>query len=116
MISRREMIISGTGLVSSIAAVNTVLASGTSGPVIQDVALVEYGPIKTDLGTSKRKKIKLVNPPFVHAHRQRKTEPSQVVAFEMNIIEKEIEIDDDGTKVHVMTYDGSVPGPLNGCS
>ena len=112
MISRRDMMIRGTGLVSGIVAANSAWAKDKSGPVIQDVAPVEYGPIKTDLGTSNRKKIKLVNPPFVHAHRQRKTEPPQVVAFEMDIIEKEIEIDDDGTKVHAMTYGGSVPGPL----
>lgn len=67
---------------------------------------------KVDLSKFERKKIKLVKPPFVHAHDQvAKSKPS-VIEFEMTIIEKEMEVDDEGTMLQAMTFDGSVPGPL----
>jgi len=59
-----------------------------------------------------RREVALVAPPFVHPHEQATSRGPEVVAFKMTIIEKEQVIDDDGTKIHVFTYDGSIPGPL----
>lgn len=112
MFTRRDMIIGGTGLASGVAAAKTALAQYGTGPVIEDVRPVETGRIGTALGAGTRSNVKLVDPPFVHAHRQRETEAPQIVAFEMDVVEKEIEIDDDGTRVHAMTFNGTVPGPL----
>ncbi|MDF1777397.1 MAG: copper-containing nitrite reductase [Rhizobiaceae bacterium] len=67
---------------------------------------------KVDLANMPRRKVELVAPPFVHAHEQVSTQPPSVVEFEMTIIEKEVEVDDDGTMMQGMTFDGSIPGPL----
>ncbi len=67
---------------------------------------------KVDLSSLPRKKIKLVAPPFVHEHDQIAKDPPSIVEFEMLIIEKEHEIDEDGTMLQGMTFDGSIPGPL----
>jgi nitrite reductase (NO-forming) len=65
-----------------------------------------------DLSKLERKPIKLVAPPFVHEHEQATNEPPKIIEFTMTIMEKVHSVDQDGTKIHAMTYDGSVPGPL----
>lgn len=65
-----------------------------------------------DLGTLPRKKVTLVAPPFVHDHEQIATQGPTVVEFTLTIEEKELVIDDYGTTIHAMTYNGSCPGPL----
>ncbi len=59
-----------------------------------------------------RQKVELVNPPFVHAHSQAAEGGPKVVEFTMVIEEKKIVIDDAGTEVHAMAFNGTVPGPL----
>jgi nitrite reductase (NO-forming) len=59
-----------------------------------------------------RRKVKLVPPPFAHDHEQATTKEPGIIEFEMTIIEKEIEIDGDGTMMQGMTFEGSIPGPL----
>lgn len=59
-----------------------------------------------------RQKVDLVAPPFVHPHEQATNEGPKVMQFTMTIEEKPIEIDDDGTTLQAMTYNGTVPGPL----
>jgi nitrite reductase (NO-forming) len=65
-----------------------------------------------DLGSMPRRKVELVAPPFVHEHEPVATRPPEIVEFEMIIIEKEMEIDDEGTMLQGMTFNGSIPGPL----
>ncbi|MEQ1900247.1 MAG: copper-containing nitrite reductase [Devosia sp.] len=65
-----------------------------------------------DLSTLPRQKVELVAPPFVHAHDQIAKGGPKVVEFTLIIEEKQLVIDDYGTTVHAMTYNGSVPGPL----
>lgn len=55
---------------------------------------------------------KLLAPPMVMQHNQVAVGEAKLVKFEMTIIEKLIEIDEDGTKVWAMTYEGTVPGPM----
>lgn len=59
-----------------------------------------------------RRKVKLVQAPFVHAHEQVATEGPAVVEFTMTVQEKPVVIDEDGTQFQAMTYDGHIPGPL----
>ena len=59
-----------------------------------------------------RQKVELVAPPFVHAHEQATKAGPKIVEFKMTIREKEVVIDDAGTKFHAMTFDGSMPGPM----
>jgi nitrite reductase (NO-forming) len=59
-----------------------------------------------------RQKVELVAPPFVHAHEQATKQAPKIVEFRMEIVEKEIVIDEQGTKFQAMTFEGSMPGPM----
>src|SRR5690606_11354396 len=59
-----------------------------------------------------REKVTLVAPPYVHAHEQVATGGPKVVEFVMTIDEKPVEIDDEGTILQAMTFNGSIPGPM----
>src|SRR5262245_58553595 len=59
-----------------------------------------------------RQKIELVAPPFVHPHEQATPQPPKIVEFTLVAEEKEVVIDDAGTKLQAMTFNGSIPGPL----
>lgn len=59
-----------------------------------------------------REQVTLVAPPFVHAHQQATKEGPKVVEFTMTIEEKPVVIDDEGTVLQGMTFDGSIPGPM----
>ena len=65
-----------------------------------------------DLSQLVHEKVELVAPPFVHAHEQVATGGPKVIEFTMTIEEKELVIDDYGTTVQAMTFNGSVPGPI----
>ena len=70
---------------------------------------------KVDLSSLPRVKQKLVAPPFAPEHEQVATGGPKIIEVEMTIIEKQVEIDEAGTKVWVFAYEGSVPGPLIVC-
>lgn len=59
-----------------------------------------------------REKVELVAPPFVHAHEQATKAGPKIVEFKLTVQEKEVVIDDAGTKFWSMTYNGSMPGPM----
>jgi nitrite reductase (NO-forming) len=59
-----------------------------------------------------REQVELVAPPFVHPHEQATEQKPKIVAFRMDAQEKEIVIDDQGTKLQAMTFNGSIPGPM----
>jgi nitrite reductase (NO-forming) len=59
-----------------------------------------------------RQKIELAVPPFVHPHEQATKQAPKIIEFRMEIEEKEIVIDEQGTKFQAMTFNGSMPGPL----
>ena len=59
-----------------------------------------------------RQKIELVAPPFVHPHEQATRQAPKIVEFRMEIVEKEVVIDEQGTKFQAMTFNGSMPGPM----
>jgi nitrite reductase (NO-forming) len=72
---------------------------------------VATGPAP-DLSMLPRRKVDLVAPPFVHEHRQVAEGGPEVLEFTLTIEEKPLVIDEYGTTVHAMTFNGSVPGPL----
>ncbi len=59
-----------------------------------------------------REKGTLVAPPFVMAHEQATTSGPKIVEFTLTIQEKTMVIDNEGTKIPAMTFNGSMPGPL----
>jgi len=87
----------------------------TRGTVIIGAAfatLVAPLPTQANELALKREQVELVAPPFVHPHEQATEEKPKIVAFRMDIQEKEIVIDDQGTKLQAMTFNGSIPGPM----
>jgi nitrite reductase (NO-forming) len=101
----RRNLIAGVALAGVFG---TVLASV---PASAEDAGVVTGPAP-DLGALPRVKVDLVPPPGVHAHDQIAVGGPKVVEFTLTIHEKALVIDDLGTTVQAMTFDGSVPGPL----
>ncbi|WP_269930337.1 copper-containing nitrite reductase [Aminobacter sp. HY435] len=65
-----------------------------------------------DIAALPRQKVSLVAPPFVHEHDQVAKGGPKVVEFTMKIEEKPIVIDDEGTTLRGMTFNGSIPGPM----
>ncbi|MBK5958757.1 nitrite reductase, copper-containing [Rhodoplanes elegans] len=59
-----------------------------------------------------RKTVDLVAPPFVHPHEQATKDGPAIVQFRMVIEEKEVVIDEAGTKFRAMTFNGTMPGPM----
>ncbi|MGV1793541.1 copper-containing nitrite reductase [Rhizobium sp. A37_96] len=65
-----------------------------------------------DIRSLPRQKVELVKPPFVHAHSQKAEGGPKIVEFTLTIQEKKLVIDDKGTEINAMTFNGLVPGPL----
>src|SRR6266481_46425 len=59
-----------------------------------------------------REKIDLVAPPFVHAHEQATKAGPKILEVTLVVEEKQIVIDEEGTKLQAMTFNGSIPAPL----
>ena len=59
-----------------------------------------------------RRTVELVAPPFVHPHEQATKAGPAIVAFRMTIEEKKVVVDEAGTTMQAMTFNGSIPGPL----
>ena len=59
-----------------------------------------------------RKKIDLVAPPYVHVHEQATIAGPQIVEVRLVVEEKVVVVDDMGTKLQAMTFNGSIPAPL----
>ncbi|MBT3766989.1 MAG: nitrite reductase, copper-containing [Rhodospirillaceae bacterium] len=65
-----------------------------------------------DISKLPRVKQELVAPPFAPKHDQVAKGGPKVVEITMVIKEKKMVLDDDGTEIWALTYDGWVPGPL----
>jgi nitrite reductase (NO-forming) len=59
-----------------------------------------------------REKITLVDPPFVHPHEQATQAGPKILEITLTAIEKEVVLDDEGTKLRAMTFNGSIPAPM----
>ncbi len=103
-VSRRTLL----GAAAFAGVFGAVLASV---PARAEDAGVTTGPAP-DLGALPRVQVELVPPPLVHAHEQVAVGGPKVVEFTIVIEEKELVLDEYGTTVHAMTFNGSVPGPL----
>jgi nitrite reductase (NO-forming) len=97
MLTRREALI---GAALSAAAAAAIPAMPAMAQTTADVSALP------------RQKVSLVAPPFVHQHDQVATGGPKVVEFTMTIEEKPIVIDDEGTTLRGMTFNGSIPGPM----
>jgi nitrite reductase (NO-forming) len=76
------------------------------------VALVLATPAVAQGLKLSREKVELVTPPFAHAHEQATGQDPKIMEFRLTVEEKRIVIDDIGTKLQAMSFNGSIPGPL----
>ncbi|MFC5386211.1 copper-containing nitrite reductase [Aquamicrobium segne] len=65
-----------------------------------------------DVNSLSRERVELVKPPFVHAHQQVATGGPKIVEFQLVVKEQPMVIDDEGTVMQAMTYNGSIPAPM----
>jgi nitrite reductase (NO-forming) len=102
----RRSILAGAAFAGAFAPLVATSAASAG----EEVVAVKATP--TDLTGLERIKLDLVKPPFVHAHTQKAVGGPKIYEVTLTIQEKKIVIDDAGTEVHAMTFDGSVPGPM----
>ena len=88
----------------------TARATALAGAALAAIALAE--PVLAQDPALPRQKINLVAPPFVHPHEQATSEGPKIMEVLLATEEKQIVIDDQGTKFQAMTFNGSIPGPL----
>ncbi len=69
-------------------------------------------PARSDVDELPRVRQQLVDPPFVPDHNQVAEGEPKIVEVEMVIQKGRQVIDDEGTEIHALTFNGSVPGPL----
>ena len=105
-----QMKMSRRTMVASVALAGALAPLVQATPSHAQKAAVAVSPV--DISSLPRVKVELVRPPFVHAHTQKAEGGPKIVEFTMTIEEKKMIIDDKGTEVHAMTFNGSVPGPL----
>lgn len=101
----RRSILAGAALAGAVAP---LVAASTA--QAQEHAAPKMTP--ADLSALPRQKVALVKPPFVHEHSQKAEGGPRIVEFTLTIKEQKMILDDAGTEVNAMTFDGSVPGPL----
>jgi nitrite reductase (NO-forming) len=75
-------------------------------------ALLATAPVLADDLKLPRQHVDLVAPPLVHPHEQATKEGPKILEFRLTVQEKEIVIDEAGTRMWAMTYNGSMPGPM----
>ncbi len=119
-ISRRQLLATATGVGAATMLAGALGAAANPLHMQQGQIKRESGrpsngtastkPMNVDLLEHVRQK--LVPPPFVPAHDQVAIGAPKVVQVRLVIEEKAMVIDDDGTEVQAMTFNGSVPGPL----
>lgn len=106
-LTRRSML-AGAALATGLIPMMTATAVRAEGGDLKTNAAA----VAADIAKLERVKVDLVRPPFVHAHTQKAEGAPKVVEFTLTIEEKKIIVDDAGTEVHAMTFNGSVPGPM----
>jgi len=100
----RRTILAGAALAGALAPILATSSAWATGTLKKASA--------AEIAALPREKVELVKPPFVHAHSQVANGGPKVVEFTMVIEEKKMILDDAGTEVHAMTFNGTVPGPL----
>jgi nitrite reductase (NO-forming) len=86
----------------------------TSGSTLTGVAVVVTllgAPAVAEDLKLPRQKIELVAPPFVHPHEQVATGGPKIYEVRLVAEEKQMVIDDDGTTLQAMTFNGTIPAP-----
>lgn len=104
MFTRRQALMGAAG--------TAVLAATVAGLPKASSAAAAAPATEAEIAALPRQKVELVKPPFVHAHEQVAASGPKVVEFTMTVEEKPVVIDDEGTELQGMTFNGSIPGPM----
>ncbi len=104
MFTRRQALMGAAGTMAVAAAVAGLPTTSHATPTVRAT--------EAEIAALPRQQVSLVAPPFVHAHEQVATSGPKVVEFVMTIEEKPVVIDDEGTVLHSMSFNGSIPGPM----
>jgi len=108
MTLNRRALLAGIGTTAAVGAV-----IGDAGTARAEAAPAVAAPEPAaDPGTLARVKVDLLAPPFVHPHDQVAVGGPKIVEFRLTVKEKPVVVDDDGTTIQGMTFNGSIPGPL----
>ncbi len=105
--SRRAFLMA-TGIASAALASATTLGKAAAEEAAPPAA--KTAPV--DISTLPRVKQALVDPPFLPEHEQVAGTGPKIVEITLPIIEKKMVLDDEGTEVWALTFNGSVPGPM----
>jgi nitrite reductase (NO-forming) len=70
------------------------------------------GPCLADVPNIPRQKVDLVAPPLVHPHEQTTSKGPMILEFRLLVEEKERVVDESGTKLQAMSFNGSISGPM----
>ncbi|NJM30196.1 MAG: nitrite reductase, copper-containing [Rhizobiales bacterium] len=98
-----------------LQATGLATAAAMAIPLVTEAAKAQTAEVAVtaeDVSKLPRVKQKLVAPPFFPEHEQVASGGPKVVEIVLVIEEKKMTIDDEGTEVWAMTYNGSVPGPM----
>jgi nitrite reductase (NO-forming) len=115
-LGRRDFLKTAGFAAGGLALVSTQLAATATPAAASEAAPKGIADaVKADLSALPRVKQTLVAPPFAPDHEQVATGGPKIIEVEMVIEEKQVEIDNEGTKVWVFAYAGTVPGPLIVC-
>lgn len=104
MFTRRQALLGAAGTAALAATVAGLPKAGLAAPAAR---LTE-----AEIAALPHTQVSLVAPPFVHEHEQVATGGPKVVQFTMKIEEKPVVIDDEGTVLQAMSFNGSIPGPM----
>lgn len=104
----RRGFLKATGLagLATLAATGAAKSEETAPETKADPA------IAAEIAKLPRVKQVLVDPPFVPDHQQKAEGGPRVVEITLPIVEKKMQIDEDGTEIWALTFNGSVPGPM----
>ncbi len=107
--SRRAFLrTTGLASIATLAATSIAKAAGEEeAPVMQVNKATQ-----AEIARLPRIRQKLVDPPFMPEHEQAVDGKPRVIEIDMPIIEKKVQIDDEGTEIWALTFNGSVPGPM----
>jgi nitrite reductase (NO-forming) len=106
----RRGFLKATGLASFATLAGTTMAMATEAE--------QAPPMKPDTlsaaGIAKLPRVRqvLVDPPFLPEHEQAVGSQPRVIEVTMPIVEKKMQIDDEGTEIWALTFGGTVPGPM----
>lgn len=91
-----------------------LLAAATVSAAAATLSNVTSASAEATLDVSKLPRVKqaMVAPPFLPEHDQVAKGGPKIVEVLLTIEEKKLVIDDEGTEVWALTYNGSVPGPM----